>query len=95
MFNLSHTKRLLVIISSSLTVSEESRLLSVLRKNREALGWQLIDIKRIEATICTNRILSNEDSKPIKQPQRILNPLKIILLNILSINTLAKLVFED
>ncbi|XP_028754191.1 uncharacterized protein LOC114713686 [Neltuma alba] len=46
--------KLPVIISSSLTEHEETSLIGVLRRNREALGWQLADIKGIDSTMCTN-----------------------------------------
>ncbi|KAK4260242.1 hypothetical protein QN277_003385 [Acacia crassicarpa] len=67
--------KLPVIISNSLSVSEEERLLDVLSRNRKALGWTLADIPGISPAICTHRILLNEESKPLRQPKRRLNPL--------------------
>ena len=58
--------KLPVIISNSLNESEEASLLSVLAKNREALGWQLSDIKGLDPTVCTHKILLTDDSKPVK-----------------------------
>ncbi|XP_075100112.1 uncharacterized protein LOC142176406 [Nicotiana tabacum] len=63
-----------VIISSSLTIEQESKLIGVLRKHKTTLGWTIADIKGISPTICVHRILMENDYKPIVQPQRRLNP---------------------
>ncbi|XP_035834075.1 uncharacterized protein LOC118482619 [Helianthus annuus] len=44
---LDEERRLPVIISSSLTDEEQSRLLSVLRLHKKALAWKIMDIKGI------------------------------------------------
>ena len=64
-----------VIISSSLTETEESKLVQVLEKNKKALGWTLDDIPGINPALCMHHIHLEESSKPIRQPQRRLNPL--------------------
>ncbi|KAD4178635.1 hypothetical protein E3N88_27226 [Mikania micrantha] len=63
-----------VIISSSLTEEEKSRLIEVLKANKQAIAWKLMDIKGIHPSFCTHRILMEEDYKPVVQPQRRLNP---------------------
>ncbi|KAD6119077.1 hypothetical protein E3N88_10348 [Mikania micrantha] len=63
-----------VIISSSLTKEEKSRLIDVLKANKQAIAWKLMDIKGIHPSFCTHRILIEEDYKPVVQPQRRLNP---------------------
>ncbi|XP_070046673.1 uncharacterized protein [Nicotiana tomentosiformis] len=63
-----------VIISSSLTIEQESKLIGVLRKHKRALGWTIDDIKGISPAICIHRNLMENDYKPIVQPQRRLNP---------------------
>ncbi|XP_070004299.1 uncharacterized protein [Nicotiana sylvestris] len=63
-----------VIISSSLTIEQESKLIGVLRKHKTALGWTIADIKGISPAICIYRILMENDYMPIVQPQRRLNP---------------------
>jgi len=40
-------QRLLVIISTSLTVEQEQRLLEVLNKHKKAIGWTLANIPGI------------------------------------------------
>lgn len=63
-----------VVISSSLTVSQEDSLLRILRKHKKAIGWQISDLKGINPLICTHHIYMEEGAKPTRQPQRRLNP---------------------
>ena len=65
----------LVIISSSLELNQENKLLEILRTHRTALGWTIADIKGISPLIYTHRIHLEEDVKPSRQPQRRLNPI--------------------
>ena len=53
----------LVIISSSLELDEENKLLEILRTHRTALGWTIVDIKGINPLIFTHRIHLEEDVK--------------------------------
>ena len=64
-----------VIISSSLELDQENKILEILRTHRTALGWTIEDIKGINPLICTHRIHLEEDVKPSRQPQRRLNPI--------------------
>ena len=64
-----------VIISSSLELDQENKILEILRTHRTALGWTIADIKGISPLICTHRIHLEEDVKPSRQPQRRLNPI--------------------
>ncbi|RVW63875.1 Retrovirus-related Pol polyprotein from transposon 17.6 [Vitis vinifera] len=63
-----------VVISSSLTISQEDNLLRILRKHKKAIGWQISDLKGISPLICTHHIYMEEGAKPTRQPQRRLNP---------------------
>ncbi|CAN6679406.1 unnamed protein product [Malus baccata var. baccata] len=63
-----------VIISSSLTAQEESKLVRVLKEYKTAIGWALADIKGINPTTCMHRILLEEGSKTSREAQRRLNP---------------------
>ncbi|CAN6566306.1 unnamed protein product [Malus baccata var. baccata] len=63
-----------VIISSSLTAQEESKLVRVLKQYKTAIGWTLADIKGISPTTCMHRILLDEGSKTSREAQRRLNP---------------------
>ena len=62
-----------MIISSSLSVIEEEKLLRVLRAHKGAIGWSLADIKGIQPSICMHQILLEDNSKPTIEAQRRLN----------------------
>ena len=63
-----------VIISASLNVLEEEKLLRVLRDHKQALGWSLADLKGIRSSMCMHRILLEDGHKPSVEAQRRLNP---------------------
>ncbi|XP_042380510.1 uncharacterized protein LOC121972968 [Zingiber officinale] len=72
---LGENQQLPVIIAQNLEPEQESRLLEILRQHRKAIGWTLADIPGINPSICMHRIYLEEDVKPVRQPQRRLNPL--------------------
>ncbi|TYK27733.1 retrotransposon gag protein [Cucumis melo var. makuwa] len=63
-----------IIISRELNQKQEERLIQVLKKKRQAIGWTLDDIKGISPTFCMHRIILEEGAKDKIQPQRRLNP---------------------
>ena len=63
-----------VIISANLSEHEEERLLKVLRKHRDDIGYTLDDLKGISPSLCQHKINLEEDAKPVRDPQRRLNP---------------------
>ena len=63
-----------VIISSQLDHDQEERLLAVLRARKEAIGWNLSDLKGIDPSLCMHRIFLEEDARPSREAQRRLNP---------------------
>ena len=63
-----------VIISSQLDHDQEERQLAVLRARKEAIRWNLLDLKRIDLSLCTHCIFLEEDSRPSREAQRQLNP---------------------
>ncbi|RVW61098.1 Transposon Ty3-I Gag-Pol polyprotein [Vitis vinifera] len=63
-----------VVVSSTLTSDQEDSLLGVLRKCKKSIGWQISDLKGISPLVCTHHIYMEEDAKPVRQPQRRLNP---------------------
>ncbi|XP_021769889.1 uncharacterized protein LOC110734151 [Chenopodium quinoa] len=63
-----------VIISSKLTKEQEDKLVTVLKEHKLAIGWTIADIKGISPSTCMHRILLEDDAKPVRQPQRRLNP---------------------
>ncbi|XP_042387425.1 uncharacterized protein LOC121979502 [Zingiber officinale] len=68
-------EQLPVIISKDLDAAQEEKLLNVLRRNQKAIGWTLADLIGISSSICTHRILLEDDAKLVQQPQRRLNPI--------------------
>ncbi|KAL6336064.1 hypothetical protein AAG906_010333 [Vitis piasezkii] len=63
-----------IVISSSLTTHQEISLLEVLKRCKKEIGWQISDLKGISPLVCTHHIYMEEEAKPIRQPQRRLNP---------------------
>nr|CAN64984.1 hypothetical protein VITISV_037987 [Vitis vinifera] len=63
-----------VVISSSLTGHQEISLLEVLKRCKKAIGWKISDLKGISPLVCTHHIYMEKEAKPIRQPQRRLNP---------------------
>ena len=64
----------LVVISSLLNASQANNLFDVLKKNKQAIGWKISDLKGIIPLVCTHHIYLEEEAKPIRQPKRRLNP---------------------
>ena len=48
--------------------------MAVLRARKEAIGWNLSDLKRIDPSFCTHCNLLEENSRPSREAQRRLNP---------------------
>ena len=71
---LEENKQNLVVISSSLTTPQEDCLLEVLRRCKKAIGWPISDLKGISPLVCTHHIYMEDEAKPVRQPQRRLNP---------------------
>lgn len=63
-----------VIISSKLTEEQEEKLISVLKEYKLTIGWTIADIKGISPSTCMHRVSLEDDAKPVRQPQRRLNP---------------------
>ena len=62
------------MISSLLNALQESSLLDILRKYKQAIGWKIYDLKGISPLVCIHHIYMEEEAKPVRQPQRRLNP---------------------
>ena len=63
-----------VIISSKIDMKQEEQLLEVLRLNEEAIIWTLTDLKGLDPTLCTHRIFLEDESRPVTESQKRLNP---------------------
>jgi len=64
-----------VIISASLVAEQEEKLLLVFQKHKKTIRWILADIPDISPSTCMHRILLENGAKPVRQPQRRLNPI--------------------
>ncbi|GJR40607.1 hypothetical protein Tco_1216291, partial [Tanacetum coccineum] len=71
---LQENNQLPVVISSALSATEKARLLEVLRDHKGAIAWSIADIKGIDSSFCTQKILLEDEFKPSIQPQRRVNP---------------------
>ncbi|XP_074288308.1 uncharacterized protein LOC141613470 [Silene latifolia] len=63
-----------VIVSAKLNDEQLTALLTVLKRNRKAMGYSLDDLKGISPDVCMHRIELEDDHKPCRQGQRKLNP---------------------
>ncbi|GJX52041.1 reverse transcriptase domain-containing protein [Tanacetum coccineum] len=71
---LEGTDKLPVIISKELNDEEKAALLKVLKSHKRAIAWKISDIKGIDPSFCTHKILMEDDFKPAVQHQRRVNP---------------------
>ncbi|GKA93240.1 DNA-directed DNA polymerase [Tanacetum coccineum] len=58
-----------VVISSALSAIKKARLLEVLKNHQGAIAWSIADIKGIDSSFCTHKILMEDEFKPSVQPQ--------------------------
>ncbi|GKE71879.1 hypothetical protein Tco_1529951 [Tanacetum coccineum] len=63
-----------VIISSKLSTQNKIKLVSVLKKHKQAFTWKTTDIPSICPSFCKHEIQLLDDKKPVIQKQRRLNP---------------------
>ena len=63
-----------VIILSKLDIKQEEKLLEVLRRNEDAIGWTLTNLKGLDPSLCTHCIFLEDESRPVREAQRRLNP---------------------
>ncbi|GJY55115.1 reverse transcriptase domain-containing protein [Tanacetum coccineum] len=63
-----------VIISSQLSKEKKNKLISVLKKHKQAFAWKTTNIPGICPSFCKHKIQLLDDKKPVVQKQRRLNP---------------------
>ncbi|GKE21449.1 reverse transcriptase domain-containing protein [Tanacetum coccineum] len=71
---LEGTDKLPVIISKELKDEEKVALLKVLKSHKRVIAWKISNIKGIDLSFCTHKILMEDDFKPAVQHQRRVNP---------------------
>ncbi|GKB78950.1 reverse transcriptase domain-containing protein [Tanacetum coccineum] len=65
---------LLVIVSSQLSEENKNKLVSILKRHKQAFAWKTTNIPGICPSFCKHKIQLLEDKKPVVQKQRRLNP---------------------
>ncbi|GJW54419.1 reverse transcriptase domain-containing protein [Tanacetum coccineum] len=70
---LERTDKLSVIISKELKDKENVALLKVLKSHKRAIAWKISDIKGIDLSFCTHRILMEDNFQLAIQHQRRVN----------------------
>ncbi|GJU60923.1 hypothetical protein Tco_1238689 [Tanacetum coccineum] len=63
-----------VIISSGLSEENKNKLVSILKRHKQAFAWKTTDIPRICPSFCKHKIQLLEEKKPVVKKQRRLNP---------------------
>ena len=54
-------------------MKQNEQLLEILRRNEDAISWTLTDLKGLDPSLCTLRIFLEDESRPFREAQRILN----------------------
>ena len=58
-----------VIIASDLTNDQEDKLVGVLKKHKEAIGWSIANLKGIDPSVCMHHIHCEVEAKPHRDMQ--------------------------
>ncbi|GJS75652.1 reverse transcriptase domain-containing protein [Tanacetum coccineum] len=66
--------KLPVIITKNLKDEDKTTLIKVLKSHKHAIAWKILDIKGIDPQFYTHKILMEENTKPVVQHQRRVNP---------------------
>ena len=61
-------------INKNLEKSQQEGLTKILQKHSIAFAWEYIDMKGIDPKTCIHHIHIEENSRPMRQPQRRMNP---------------------
>eukprot|EP00253_Pinus_taeda_P030524 PITA_30524 len=61
-------------INRNLESSQQEKLTKLLQRHSTAFAWEYTDMKGIDPKTCIHHIYIEENSRPIRQPQRRMNP---------------------
>lgn len=61
-------------INNQLTGTQRITLVDLLKCHQHAFAWDYKDMHGIDPIVCTHRIYIKEDCRPLRQPQRRINP---------------------
>ncbi|GKB42915.1 reverse transcriptase domain-containing protein [Tanacetum coccineum] len=75
---LEGTNKLPIIISKEIKDEEKVALLKVLKSHKRAIAWKISDIKGINPSFCTHKILMEDDFKQTVQHQRRVSPVHCV-----------------
>ena len=55
-----------IFIFSLLNASQENSPLDIFRENKQAIGWKISDLKRINPLFCTHHIYLEEEARLVR-----------------------------
>ena len=61
--------------SAHLTTSQEAQLITLLNKHSHAFAWEYTDMLGIHHETCTHHVYTDDKIRPLRQPQRRMNPI--------------------
>jgi hypothetical protein len=61
-------------INSSLEPEQKTQVIEMLQRQFDAFAWDYVDMKGIHPDTCTHHIYTNDQIRPVRQPQRRMNP---------------------
>ena len=62
-------------IGTHLDSSQEEKLIQLLRKYQKSFAWDYTDMHGIHPETCTHHIYTDSNTKPVRHPQRRMNPM--------------------
>ena len=62
-------------IGTHLDSSQEEKLIQLLRKYQKSFAWDYTDMHGIHPETCTHHIYTDSNIKPVRQPQRRMDPM--------------------
>ena len=77
-------------LNPNLSTTETNQVIKLLQENKEAFAWDYVDMKGISPTMYKHHIYIKDDCRPVRHPQRRMNPsmkdiVKIELQNLLNV----------
>ncbi|GJR48438.1 hypothetical protein Tco_1316541 [Tanacetum coccineum] len=61
---LQENNKIIIVISSALSAIKKARLLKFLKDHKGAIAWSIANIKRIDSSFSTHKILMEDEFKP-------------------------------
>ncbi|GKB31621.1 hypothetical protein Tco_0871022 [Tanacetum coccineum] len=71
---LQEDEQLPIVISSALSSHQNTKIFEVLKNHKGVIAWSIADIKGIDSSFCTYKIMMKDEFKLTVQPQRRVNP---------------------